>query len=112
MATKVFILLSSGDKEVALEVGVVYPLNVAKNKWMNEVKVIIFGPAEKVAAYSQEVQEKLKELQEAGVEIMACKWCADRMNITGILEEAGIKVVYVGSIISQLLKDGWASLTF
>jgi len=43
---------------------------------------------------------------------MACKWCADRMNITGKLEEAGIKVVYVGPIISQLLKDGWASLTF
>jgi hypothetical protein len=112
MATKVFILLSSGDKEVALEVGLVYPLNAAKNKWMDEVRVIIFGPAEKVVAYSQEVQERLKELQEAGVEIMACKWCADRMNITGILEEAGIKVVYVGSIISQLLKDGWASLTF
>lgn len=112
MATKVFILLSSGDKEVALEVGLIYPLNAAKNKWMDEVRVIIFGPAEKVAAYSPEVQEKLKELQEAGVEIMACKWCADRMNITGILEEAGIKVVYVGSIISQLLKDGWASLTF
>jgi len=87
-------------------------LNAAENKWMDEVRVIIFGPAEKVAAYSQEVQERLKELQEAGVEIMACKWCADRMNITGILEEAGIKVVYVGSIISQLLKDGLASLTF
>jgi len=112
MATKVLVVLSSGDREVALEVGLVYPLNAAKNKWMDEVRVIIFGPAEKVAAYSQEVQERLKELQEAGVEIMACKWCADRMNITGILEEAGIKVVYVGSIISQLLKDGWASLTF
>ena len=112
MATKVFVVLSSGDREVALEVGLVYPLNAAKNKWMDEVKLIIFGPSEKLAAYDAEVQGRMKELQEVGIEVMACKWCADRMNITDILEEAGIKVVYVGSIISQLLKDGWASLTF
>jgi len=112
MPTKVFILWSSGDREVALEVGLIYPLNAAKNKWMDEVKVIIFGPSEKVAAYDSQVQEILKQLQDTGVEILACKWCADRMNITSILEELGIKVVYVGSIISQLLKDGWASLTF
>ena len=112
MVSKVFVVLGSGDREVALEVGLVYPLNAAKKKWMDEVKVIIFGPSQKLAAYDSEVQERLKGLQEAGVEITACKWCADRMNITGILEEAGIKVVYVGSIISQLLKDGWASLTF
>ncbi len=42
MAKKVFILLSSGDREVALEVGLVYPLNAAKKKWMDEVKLIIF----------------------------------------------------------------------
>ncbi len=112
MASKVFIVLSSGDREVALEVGLVYPLSTAKKKWMDEVKVIIFGPSEKLAAYDSEVQGRLKKLQEAGIEIVACKWCADRMNITDKLEEAGIKVVYVGSIISQLLKDGWASLTF
>jgi hypothetical protein len=112
MAAKVFVILSSGDREVALEVGLVYPLNAAKHKWMDEVKVIIFGPSEKVAAYDLEVQERLKELRDIGIEVMACKWCADRMNITGKLEELGIKVVYVGPIISQLLKDGWASLTF
>ena len=112
MANKVFVILSSGDREVALEVGLVYPLNAAIKKWMDEVKVIIFGPSEKLAACDTEVQEKLKELQGAGVEVMACKWCADRMNITAPLEKTGIKVVYVGSIISQLLKDGWAPLTF
>lgn len=112
MASKVFVILSSGDREVALEVGLVYPLNAKTKGWMDEVKVIIFGPSEKIAANDAEVQERLTELQEAGVEVMACKWCADRMNITDKFEAAGIKVVYVGSIISDLLKDGWASLTF
>jgi hypothetical protein len=34
------------------------------------------------------------------------------MGITKKLEEIGVQVEYVGSIISDLLKDGWASLTF
>jgi len=97
---------------VALEVGLVYPLNAAKEKWMDEVKLVVFGPSEKLAAYDMEFQAKLKELNRAGIDVIACKWCADRMKITDLLEKAGIKVVYVGPIISQLIKDGWASLTF
>lgn len=112
MATRLFVILSSADREVALEAGLVYPLNAMKNKWMDDVKLIVFGPSEKLAVYDADVQGKLKELQEVGVEVMACKWCADRMGIAGALEKAGITVVYVGPIISQLLKDGWAPLTF
>jgi len=112
VATKLFVLLSTADREVALEVGLVYPLNAAREKWLDEVKLIVFGPSEKLAAGDAEVQEKLRELDRAGVEVIACKWCADRMKITDTLEKAGIKVAYVGPIISQLIRDGWASLTF
>lgn len=112
MANKVFALVSTVDREVALEVGLVYPLNAAKKKWLDEVKVIFFGPSEKVAAYDAEVQGRIKELLDNRVEVLACKWCSDRMNITPLLENLGVKVVYVGSVISQLIKDGWAQLTF
>jgi hypothetical protein len=112
MATKLLVILSSGDREVALDVGLIYPLNAIKNRWMDDVKLIVFGPSEKLAAYDTEVQGKLKELMEAGINVIACKWCADRMNITSLIENAGIKVEYVGPIISQLIKDGWASLAF
>jgi len=112
MANKVFVMLSSGDREVALEVGLIYPLNAAKNKWMDEVKIIIFGPSEKIAAYDTKVQDRIKECQELGIEVLACKWCSDRMEVSEKLESLGIKVLYVGPVISDLLKDGWASLTF
>jgi len=112
MGTKVFVILTSGDREVALEVGLVYPLNAIKNRWMDEVKLIIFGPSERIAAHDMEVRGRIDELRKAGIEVMACKWCADRMKITAALEDAGIKVVYVGPIICHMLKDGWASLTF
>ena len=112
MASKVFVLLSSGDREVALEVGLRYPMNAAIHKWMDEVKLLIFGPSEKIVAYDMEVQGVVKECMNAGIEVMACKWCSDRMGVSERLEEAGIKVVHVGPVITQLLKDGWASLTF
>jgi len=112
LANKVFALISTADREVALEVGLIYPLNAAKKKWLDEVIVIFFGPSEKLAAYDIEVQGKIKELLENGVEVIACKWCSDRMNITAPLENLGIRVEYVGSIITQLIKDGWAQLTF
>lgn len=34
------------------------------------------------------------------------------MGITEKLEATVVKVVYGGSVISELLKEGWASLTF
>ena len=112
MATRVFIVVSSSDKEIAAEVGLRYSLGAATKQWMDEVKVFLFGPAEKLAAHDPDVQTRLKNVLEAGVEVMACKAYADESNITGALEETGIKVVYIGAIIAQLLKDGWASMTF
>ncbi len=112
MASKVLVIISSADREVALEVGLPYPLNAAKNQWLDEVKVVFFGPSEKLAGSDMEVQLKIKELQEHGVEVMACKYCSDRMDISKLLEKQGIKVIYVGPVISQLIKDGWATLSF
>jgi len=112
MANKVFAIITDSDREQALEVGLVYPTNCARYKWLDEVKVIFFGPSEKLAAYDIQVQERVKEMKDRGIEVFACKWCADRMGITPQLEAQGITVVYVGPIISQFIKDGWAQLTF
>jgi hypothetical protein len=112
VANKVFVIITDNDREQALEVGLIYPMNCAKNKWLEDVKVIFFGPSEKLAAFDIQVQEKIKEIKGYSIEVLACKWCSDRMGITSQLEAQGITVVYVGPIISQLIKDGWAQLTF
>ena len=112
MANRLFIVLASGDKEVALEMALFYPVTVAKEKYMEEVKVILFGPSEKLVARDKKVQKRIKTLQEAGVKVSACKYCSDRMGISEKLEELGITVEYVSSGIAQMLKDGWASLSF
>lgn len=112
MSNKVVVIIASADKEVSLHMALLYPLNAVKKHWMDEVKVIFFGPSEKLAAHDEEVQGMIKELQTAGVEVMACKWCSDNWDISELLEAQGITVIHVGPIISQLIKDGWATLSF
>lgn len=112
MAKKVFVVITSRDKEVSAGVGIRYAFNAATKPWMDEVKIIVFGPSEEAAAHDTEIQAKLKDSMNAGIEVLFCKACSDEQGVTGILEEAGFKVIYVGSVISQLLKDGWYSLTF
>jgi hypothetical protein len=112
MADKVFVILSSQDPEVLLEVGFTYPYNTAVHGWMEDVKIIFFGPSEKLVIDNTDVQARLKEALDAGIHVMACKGCSERMGITADLEALGIEVLYVGPVISDLLKEGWASLTF
>ncbi len=112
MADNVFVILSSQDREVLLEVGITYPFNAATHGWMDEVKIILFGPSERLVTDDPEVQGRLKEAMQAGIPVLACKWCADRMELTEALEALDIEVLYVGTVISELLKAGWASLTF
>lgn len=97
---------------MATSVGLVYPLNAAKNKWMDEVKVIVFGPASRNVAHDAEVQGMLKDCEAAGIEVLVCKWCADKLGVTEAIKQAGFKVLYVGEIMSRLMKEGWSTLTF
>jgi hypothetical protein len=112
LANKIFIMLASESKDVALEMALFYPYTLAKEKYMDEVKVILFGPSEKLVARDKNVQKRIKRLQEIGVSISACKYCSDRMGVSDKLEKLGITVEYVSEKTAQLIKDGWASLSF
>ena len=112
MADKVFVVITGQDRGVVLEPGLLYPFNAATKGLMEEVKIIFFGPSEKLAATDQQVQDRIKEAMSAGIQVVACKHCSDGFGVTETLEALGLDVVYVDGVISQLLKDGWASLTF
>ncbi len=112
-SSKLFVLWTSGEKEVALKGPVfMYPMYTKSKGWWDQVRFIIWGPSGKLLVEDAEVQKNLKKLQEAGIEVMACKWCSDQYGISEKLESMGIEVLYVGPIITEMLKDGWATLTF
>lgn len=109
---RVFMILSSADLVVHDELSFKYAYNAKKQGWMDQVRVILWGPTEKIAAENREFQEQIRLLLDADVEVIACKSCSDNFGVSEELEKLGIDVQYVGTYVTEMLKDGWYQLTF
>lgn len=106
------IVWTSGDREVALKLVYMYAANAAKREWMDHVMLLVWGPSAKLLSVDRELQEGLKELEAAGVELVACKACADLYGVSDTLAGLGIDVKYAGKLLADIQKDGWHVLTF
>ena len=110
--TKQLIIWSSGDREVALKMVFMYTYNCQKRKWMDKVRLLVWGTSTKLLSVDQELQEGIKKMKEAGVELWACKACADLYGVSKKLESLGVKVHYTGKLLADMQKNGWFVLTF
>ncbi|MBD3375434.1 hypothetical protein GF406_10400, partial [candidate division KSB1 bacterium] len=90
----VAILWTSGDPEVAKKMVFLYTYNAKSRGWLKNIKFIIWGASTLLVSQDKEIQEWVKKLDEAGVELYACKWCADQYEGSGLLEELGVEVIY------------------
>ena len=81
-SNKLAILWTSSDKEVAQKMVFMYAKNSRLRDWWGQVRVIIWGPSAKMVATDGEIQEELQELKQAGVELQACKACADQYGVS------------------------------
>ena len=106
------IIWSSGDREVALKLAFMYAYNCKKYQWMDTVRLLVWGPSAKLLSTDKELQEKIKKMKEQGVQLWACKGCADMYGVSKKLEELGIKVHYTGKALAEMQKTGWHVLTF
>ena len=110
--SKLAVLWSSGDPEVARKVCFMYTLNAKKHSWFDEVVLIIWGPSAKLLTENSDLQEDIKKMQAEGVRIEACLACANMDGIAGRLGEMNIEVKYMGVPLTDYLKSGWKVLTF
>ena len=109
---KQLIVWTSGDREVALKMVFMYTYNCQKRKWMDKVRLLVWGASTKLLSEDEELQEKIKIIKEAGVELWACKACADLYGVSKKLESLGLKVHYTGKALADMQKEGWYILTF
>jgi hypothetical protein len=110
--SKLFVLWTSGDREVALKMVFMYTYSAKKNGWWDTIRFIVWGPSSKLLSEDVELQEYLQKMKKAGVEVFACKACADLYGVSGKLAKLGLDVKYMGEDITAMLKNNWASLTF
>jgi hypothetical protein len=111
--TKQLIVWTSGDREVALKMVFMYASNCKKRGWMDQVRLLVWGPSGKLLTEDEELQRALAGLKAEGVELYACKGCADLYGISRKLSALGIDVMYAGTMLADAQKDAdWHVLTF
>jgi hypothetical protein len=110
MSDKLLVIIASSDRGKALT-GLMYTRNALTKGQMLDVKLVYFGPSEKLIVEDPEVREKALELVELG-ESFACKAISDREKISEDMEGLGIKVEYVGSIISDYINQGYIPMVW
>lgn len=88
-----------------------YTINSIKRGWWEDVTLIIWGATAKLVAENENIQQKVKEAIEVGVNVTACKACADQLGVTEILEGLGVEVKYWGTPLTEILKNEYYLLT-
>ena len=100
------ILWTTRDPEVAKNMVFMYAKNSRLKGWWKEVRLVVWGPSADLMADNLELQTELEELLASGVEVLACRACADRYGVSEKLEELGINVIYMGQPLTDYLKSG------
>ena len=110
MSSKLLVIIATGENEKALT-GLMYAGRTLSEGWMDKVKVIFFGPSERLLVEDKQIAQAAKEMSNVEKPI-ACKFISDRDGISEQIEDCGVKVDYVGTIISDLIKDGYVPMVF
>lgn len=105
------LLWTSGDKEVAEKMVLMYTLNGKLRGWWSEITLIIWGPSAKLLASDEGLQDYILKIDEAGVHVMACQACADSYQVTDKLKDIGVDVKYMGEDLTTYLQEGYRVLS-
>ena len=111
-SSRLAVLWTSGDPEVATKVAFMYTLNAKRQGWFDEVTLIVWGPSAKLLSENAELQEAVVGMAEEGVDVVACKACADSYGVSEVLARLGVEVKYMGQPLTEMLKSDWKLITF
>ncbi len=110
MSSKIIVIIASSEKEV-VQTALMYAKNTMKHGWLDDVKTILFGPSEKLVANNPELGKEMMELCNTGDGI-ACKFISDNEGTSESLSKLGVQIEYVGTIIADLIKDGYVPMVW
>jgi hypothetical protein len=110
--SRLAVIWSSADPDVAMRVCFMYTHAAKTQKWFDEVTLIVWGPSARLLAGDKDLQAEVKAMAADGVKVVACQACADSYGVTPQLRALGIEVKYMGKPLTDMLKDGWKVLTF
>ncbi len=102
---ELLVLWASDDKEAARQMVLLYSENAQRQGWWDQVTVLIWGSSAMLAANDDQIQAYLEKLQDAGVRVIACRACAQNLDVVEDLERLNIEVFYTGELLTDWLKS-------
>ncbi|MBS3809637.1 MAG: DsrE family protein [Desulfobacterales bacterium] len=106
-----YVLWTNADPVTSEKMVFMYTTNSLIRGWWEKVTLIIWGATAKLVDDNPAIREKIREAQEAGVHVTACKACADQLGATETLEKINVEVKYWGPPLTEILKNQEAILT-
>jgi hypothetical protein len=110
MSSKIIVIITSAEKQV-VQTALMYSKNTTKHGWLDDVKTILFGPSEQLVATDHELANEVRELCNIS-NGFACKFISDNEGTSESLANLGLKIEYVGTIIADLLKQGYTPMVW
>jgi len=111
MNDRLCVIVSSSDRDV-IRTALQYARRTVTEKFMQDTRLFLFGPSERIIAGDAELQDFVKRFQDTGKEVMACKWCSDDYGVTDALKNLGIRVDYIGTYVSEAIRQGYTPMVW
>jgi hypothetical protein len=105
------VLWTTDNPITAEKMVLMYTVNALAHGWWETVTLIVWGAAATLVCDDPAVRQKVQAATAAGVQVTACKACADQLGVSETLKELGIEVTYWGKPLTEILKNGEPLLT-
>ena len=110
--SRLCVLWTSADPDVAKNVCFMYTTAAKKAGWFDVVHLVVWGPSARLLAENKDLQAAVKAMQKSGVVVEACVVCARNYGVVDDLKALDITVKGMGKPLSERLKGDWEVITF
>ena len=106
-----YVLWTNPDPITADKMVFMYTVNALAHGWWEEITLVVWGGTAQLVNDDEHIQKRIKDAQDAGVYVTACKGCSDQLGVSEKLESLGIDVQYLGVALTNVLKNDEVLLT-
>jgi hypothetical protein len=100
-----YILWTNDNLITAEKMVFMYAINAKRNGWWENVTLVVWGATANLVAENERAQALIAEARQNEVYVTACKACADQLGVSEILEAHDIDVRYLGTALTNVLKN-------
>ena len=105
MKNELLIVWSSGEKEVAKKLILLYGSVMLERGYWERATIMIWGPSAKLLAEDKELQEQFEAVKKSGVIFNACVVCSDEYGVSQELSSMGIELIHTGEMLTKALQS-------